>query len=162
MKPNLDQLRSEIEEYLNAHDFVVFHGYSRLLDTIPIIHWDCASRPDYRLFLHTAKQIGAKMIVYHQREFTPDHIDDALARLDDAALPRDQQRMVERRLRDMRVYEGFTCALELSYDFQGRLFLFDLRTEWYEELSDILDELDAATTGPEDDSGPLGGYFSKN
>jgi hypothetical protein len=49
----------------------------------------------------------------------------------------------------------------LSFDHEGRVFLFDLRTEWYDELTDILDEIQVLTAEAEDDTS-MGGYFSKN
>lgn len=163
MRQDLDALKREIEEYLGTRGFVVFHGYSRMLDASPIVHWDTSRFPDYQQFLEVADRIGSKLIVYHQHEFTSEHIEEALGRLDGAEMPRDEQRNMERRLREMRLYEGFLCALELSFDHGGRIYLFDARTEWYEELGDILDEIDANTPDQdEEEEGPLGGYFSKN
>lgn len=49
---------------------------------------------------------------------------------------------------DMRAHEGSVCAIELSFDHQGRVFLFDLRTEWFEEFSDLLDEIQLLTPSP--------------
>jgi hypothetical protein len=38
-----------------------------------------------------------------------------------------------------------------------------LRTDWYEEFLDILDQIDEAfAAGTEEDGGPMGGYFSRN
>jgi hypothetical protein len=61
----------------------------------------------------------------------------------------------------MRGYDGLVCAIELSFDHEGRVFLFDLRTEWYDELTEILDEIQALTSEIENDAS-MGGYFSKN
>ena len=156
---NLDTLKTEIETLLQDEGFAVFYGYSRVLESLPIVYWDCERYPDYKQFVRAAKAAGAKLIVFHQRELTPDQIDDALEQLESAEMPREDQRTLERRLNELRAYEGFTCALELSFDYEGRVFLFDLRTEWYEELSDILSELQVLE--PDDDD-TMGGYFSKN
>jgi hypothetical protein len=67
---------------------------------------------------------------------------------------------MERRLREMRRYEGYTCQIELSFDLPPRIYVFDLRTEWFQELSDMLDQIDEASDEP-DLPGPSG-YFSKN
>jgi hypothetical protein len=162
MKPNLDSLKSEIQSFLETEGFTIFHGYSRLLDSLPLVYWDSEHFPEYRMFVEAAKSSGAKMMVFYQRQFTSDHIDDALERLEACDISRDEYRTIERRLGDMRVYEGFTCALELSFDHQGRVYMFDLRTEWYEELSDLLDDLQALGADEEEDENPMGGYFSKN
>jgi hypothetical protein len=160
---NLDTLKTEIEGFLETEGFAVFHGYSRALESMPIVYWDCDRHPDYKEFVKAAKVSGATLIVFHQRDFCADQIDDAIEQLETLDIPRDEYRTLERRLNELRAYEGFTCALELSFDHQGRVFLFDLRTEWYDELSDILGELHVLEPESEDeDDDTMGGYFSKN
>ena len=164
MKQNLDVLKTEIREYLEARNLVIFYGYSRALETLPIVFWDIQGHPDYKEFLSVAEAAGAKMIVLHAREFSAEYVEGAIDRLDDCELPPEDRRPFERRLRDMRAYDGFTCAIELSFDFEGRAYIFDLRTEWYEEFNDMLDDIEAAIpdTDDDEDEGPIGGYFSKN
>lgn len=162
---NLDTLKVEIEQYLEQQGFVVFRGFPRLLDSLPLVYWDCDRYPDYKQFLETAKAAAVHMVVFHQREFAAEQIDSALERLEDIELPREEFRAIERRLKEMRMYDGFTCALELSFDYQGRIYVFDLHTEWYDELSDMLDDIHVLDSGTEDDDegdNPMGGYFSKN
>jgi hypothetical protein len=163
LKPNLDVLKPEIELYLEEMELAVFYGYSRRLDEGPAVHWDCDQYPDYRLFLQSARAAGAKVIVFHQREFFSDQVDDALERLSAAELPPQESRHFEERLSDLRAHEGSVCAIELSFDQQGCAFMFDLRTEWYDEFSDIVDEIRLLTTEPnEGDDSPISGYFSRN
>jgi hypothetical protein len=162
---NLDALKGEIEEYLEEQGFAVFRGFPRMLDTLPLVYWDCDRYPDYRAFLTTAKAAGVQMMVYHQQEFSAEQVDNALDRLEEVEMPREEYSTMERRLKELRVYEGFTCALELSFDLQGRIYVFDLRTEWYDELSDLMDDLHMLGAGNEDDADdetPMSGYFSKN
>lgn len=163
MSINLDALKEEIEQHLVEHRLNVFRGYSRLSDSAPVIYWDVDRHPDFHEFLQVAENAGAKIVVFHQREFTSDHIDDALDRLEGAELASDERRSLERRLKDLRVYEGFTCAVELSFDYEGRIYVYDVRSEWYEELSDILEDIDPfSAAADEDDEGPISGYFSQN
>jgi hypothetical protein len=56
------------------------------------------------------------------------------------------------------------CAIELSFDHDGRVFLFDLRTEWFDEFSEMLDEIQLLVPDPDegDDDSPISGYFSRN
>jgi len=164
MMPNLDTLKAEIERYLEEQGFAIFRGFPRMLDSLPLVYWDCDNYPDYKAFLDTAKAADVRLVVYHQHEFSVEQVDSALERLEEIELPRDDHRVMERRLKEMRVYDGFTCALELSFDHQGRIYVFDLRTEWYEELTDILDDIHMLTSEPdqEDDDTPMSGYFSKN
>jgi hypothetical protein len=163
MNLNLDTLRNEVLEYLEAEGFVVFHGYSRMADTDSFVAWDTDRLPDHKTFLAAAKNAGVKLIVYHYREFSSAHLDDASERLDDGELSAEERRTAERRIHELSAYEGFTCALELSFDYQGRVYLFSLRSEWYDDYLDLIEDLDAAVPGEdegEDDS--MGGYYSRN
>ena len=161
MKPNLDTLKTEIEQYLEESGLAVFYGYSRALDSAPTVYWDCDQYPDYKRFVQAARTAGSRVMVFHQRTFMSEQVDDALEQLAACNLAREEYREFERRLTGMRGYDGFVCAIELSFDHQGRVFLFDLRTEWYDELTEILDEIQVLTSDTEDDP-TMGGYFSKN
>jgi hypothetical protein len=67
-------------------------------------------------------------------------------------------------VREVQKYEGFTCGVELSFSSEGRVYLYQQRTEWYQNWEDILSELDAAVDeeSEDEDSGPIAGYFSNN
>lgn len=162
MKQDLDALKTEVEQYLAAQHFVVFHGYSRLSSDLPFVHWDCDRYPDFRSFLQVAAAAGVRMVVFHHRDFSAEYIEDASERLAASELPAEDRRDFERRIRELSGYEGFTCAIELSFDHQGRVYTYNLRTDWYEDLLDILDEIDASSTGEDEDEEPMGGYFSRN
>ena len=157
----MDTLKTEIEQHLEESGLAVFYGYSRALDSAPAVYWDCDQYPDYKRFVQAALTAGAKIMVLHQRTFMSEHVDDALDQLAACNLSREEQREFEQRLTAMRGYDGFVCAIELSFDHEGRVFLFDLRTEWYDELTEVLDEIQVLSSDAEDDAS-LGGYFSKN
>jgi hypothetical protein len=162
---NLDTLKTEIEKYLEEQNFAIFRGFPRVLDTLPIVHWDCERFPNYKAFLQTAKAAGATLVVYHQHEFTTEQIDSAMERLENGQYPHEDFRTIETRLMELRAYDGFTCALELSFDHQGRIYVFDLHTEWYDDFQDLLDDLNLIGDGLDDDDerdNPMSGYFSKN
>lgn len=161
MKLNLDTLKTEIEQHLEESGLAVFYGNSRALEPVPAIYWDCEQYPDYKRFVVAARAAGARIIVFHQRTFMSEQIDDALEQLSECNLPREEHREFEQRLTGMRGYDGFTCALELSFDHEGRVFLFDLRTDWYDDLTEILDEIQVLTADVGDDPS-MGRYFSKN
>lgn len=161
MALDLESLRAEIQAYLDDSGLAVFHGYHRMTDTLNQVSWDTERYPNFKEFLSTAHKTGAKLIVFHHQAFSLDHIDEALDRLEESDFTHEEKRNYETRLRKLQAYEGFTCAVELSFCLEGRLYLFELHTEWYEALNDILAELDAAAEEQEDD-GTLGGYFSNN
>lgn len=163
MKPNLDVLKPEIELYLEEAGLAVFYGYSRRLDSTPTVYWDCDQYSDYRLFVQAARAAGAKIMVFNQREFFSEQIDEALEKLHAFELPAQDSRHFEERLNDLRAYEGSVCAIELSFDHEGRVYLFELRTEWFDEFSETQDEIELlAPDSDADDDSPIGGYFSRN
>ena len=161
MKPNLDTLKTEIEHYVEESGLAVFYGYSRALESTSAVYWDCDQYPDYKRFVQAARTAGARVVVFHQRTFMSEQVDDALEELTACTLAREEYREFEQRLTKLRAYDGFVCAIELSFDHEGRVFLFDLRTEWYDDLTEILDEIQVLTADTDDDP-TMGGYFSKN
>src|SRR5580700_8741914 len=122
MKPNLDILKPEIELYLEESGLAIFYGFSRPLESSPAVFWDCDQYPDYRQFVQSAHAAGVKLIVFHQREFFSEQIDEALEKLHSCELPSQESRHFEERLNDFRMHEGSVCAIELSFDHQGRIY----------------------------------------
>jgi hypothetical protein len=163
MTQDLEKLRSEIEAYLLASKIPIFYGFHRMPDALLQVSWDTEHHVDFREFVEAGRAAGAKLMVFHQQAFSLDQIDEALDQLEDCDLTREEKRQYESRLRQLQTYEGFTSALELSFTFEARVYLFEVHTEWYESFTDIVGELDAAAEqeGSSED-GSLGGYFSNN
>jgi hypothetical protein len=164
MKTNLDSLKDEMESYLTDNNFILFRGFSRRLGDMPEVEWDTRQYPDYKQFLKVAKQLESRLIVFHHREFMAGLIDDAVDELE-TRYNYDEDGSIGRRLNELRVYEGFTCALELSFEHDGTLFVFEMHAPWYDEYREICDELDVVGEDDPDDEEPdetLGGYYSRN
>jgi hypothetical protein len=164
MALDLESLRAAIQAQLLQSGIPVFYGYHRMLDTMAQVSWDTKSHPDYQEFLATARAAGAKLVVFNYDAFSLNRIDEALEELEECDFPREEKRSYETRLRQLEAYEGFTCALQLSFALESRVYLFELHTEWFDALADILGELETALEEHEDEEeqGPLGRYFSNN
>jgi hypothetical protein len=162
MRQDLDALRAEIEDALRDGAFVVFHGESRPRETAPLAYWDTEEYPDFRQFLQTARRLEIPLIVFHHRRFDPTDAEEALDRLEDSEVSRDQIRDLETRLKEMTRYGGFTCAVELSFDYNGRTYIYSARTEWFTEFLRIMREIEEFMEMFEEDEPPMGGYFSNN
>lgn len=167
MKINLDTLRDEIQEYLRSRGFVIFYSFPRTGEPIPAIFWDTETHPDYKEFVAAAEVSGTKLITFFVREFSDEMIDEAWERLNEADSPgahmdSEERRGIEVRLREASSYTGFACQIELAFDLGQRVYILDLRTEWFEDLSELLERIDDVRREPQDDSGPAGPYFSKN
>jgi len=162
MNLNLDTLKTEIPDYLRDEGIVVFYGYPREWDPSSEVTWDSKKYPDYKAFLATAKALGVKIVLFHQYDFSTELVDEALDDLPTMGFEYEDQRAMERRLRELSVYEGFTARIELSFSHDDTVYRFELETDWYRELNDILEELDLREESPDDDDDTLGGYYSKN
>lgn len=164
MRPNLDTLRHEIEQHLESRGLAVFRSYPR---TDPegsangAIYWDSENHPDYREFVEAACAAGARFLTLHARELTADIVETALAQLPDTDLERDERRALDTRLNELRAYEGFTCQIELSFDHAQRTYIFEVRTEWFDELNDLVEQIEYSYQD-EGDENPLSGYYSNN
>jgi hypothetical protein len=163
MALDLETLRTEVEAHLQQAGMPVFYGYHRMLDSMIQVSWDTEHHGDFREFLQTARQAGAKLIIFNHEAFQLDQIDEALDELEECDFTREEKRHYESRLHQLRAYEGFTCSVQLSFALEGRLYIYEQHTDWYDALTDILGELEAAAEEhEEEDEGPIGGYFSNN
>lgn len=163
MKLNLEALKAEIPDHIESRGLVAFRGYSRSQTDAPVVEWDCERFPDYRGFLAVAEKLGVKLVVFRDQEFQEFLVEAALEDLEDSDLPFEERRDIERRLREFRNYAGFTCSIEMTFDYQGTLYVFELRTDWYREFQRLSDELDSiAEESNDEDEPPMGGYFSHN
>lgn len=164
MDLNLDTLKREILEYLDASGLAVFHGRPGGLEGQPLVLWDTERHPDYRMFLDVVRKSETRVIVFATREFQTADVDDLLAQLDDLEISREEQREYEVRLRELRAYDGVTCSIELAFDYHSRLYVYEMQPDWYDQFLSAEDEIMSLIADHEDmdDDEPLGGYFSKN
>jgi hypothetical protein len=167
MRLNLDSLRGEIEEHLRSRGMVVFQSFPSFGDPEPMVFWNTARHPEYTEFVAAAEAAGARMMTMFSREMEEDLIEGALGRLDDAVMENDERRSIASRLKTMRGYTGFTCEIQLSFDSPSRTYVFDLRTDWFNDLNDLIDRIEECCEEEDDDEEEPddlagGGYFQRN
>lgn len=164
MDLNLDTLKREILDYLEAAGFAVFRSSPGGLEGLPMVLWDAEKFPDYQSFLEVAQKCGVRLVLFASREFDADDIDELITQLDDCELTREERRDYESRLRDLRIYSGVTCSLELAFSYDSRLYVYELQPDWFDDYCSIEDEVMERLAGEESDSDSdsLGGYFSNN
>jgi hypothetical protein len=161
MEKNLERLASDIEKFLHAESFIVYHCMSRMNESRQIVFWDQERQPDVQRFLECAQQVGVRLVHFHERSFDAGQREMALEILEEADMTREERRDMERRIQAMSKYEGKLCAVELSFDFEGRIYMYAVETDWFAEWEAILDELEAAGPEVEDDES-YGGFYSNN
>ena len=164
MTNDLGSLLPEIEAVVKEKGIALFHGKSRLAEDYPFIEWETERDPDYRKFLDAAVSCGVKLVCIHPHLFAMPELDDAVDSIAHADLPPAERRLYEKKLAELRVYLGFTCGLELTFDHQDNIYAFHLRTPWRIEFIRILDLIDDRFPDDEAEAGePMGGpYFSRN
>jgi hypothetical protein len=165
MRQDLDTLCSEIEKELAGRSFAVFRGHHRALENRPQVDWDVVKWPDFLEFLGCAEKLGVRLLVFSNQKLTEQLLDQARERLDGADLAREEHREFGRTFSRLRAYEGFTSSIELSFDYEAITYIFHISTPWYDELLDMIDDLDDSIeqAALEDDGeNPMGGYFSQN
>jgi hypothetical protein len=165
MKSNLDSLRTEIQEFLGSRGMVIFYSFPRVGEPNSEIYWDTAGHPDFHEFVAAAEAAGVRLVTLSSNQLEEELLDEALERLADANLDRDERRVMESRLKEIRGYAGFTCQIELAFDLASRTYILDLRTDWFDDLNDLIDGLDDSfeVEDEDDDDAPGGsGYFSRN
>lgn len=162
MDANLDTLKREILEYLETGGFAVFRSSAGSLEGLPMVLWDTEHYPDYQAFLAVAGHAGVKIVLFGAAEFESSDIETLVGQLGECELTRKERREYESRLREMRIFEGVTCSLELAFDYNSRLYVYEVQPDWYEEFLDIEDEILSRVSEPDVEDDSLGGYFSKN
>jgi hypothetical protein len=93
------------------------------------------------MFLEVARKAGINLVVFATREFEAADIDDLLAQLEDCELTREERRDYESRLRELRIFEGVTCSLDLAFDHHSRLYVYEVQPDWYEDFLSVEDEI---------------------
>lgn len=163
MSKNLQILKDEILEALRREGMGVFHTEPDLWPADRSIWWDTDRRPEYREFITAAKTAGARMVLFFEQELGEEAIMDAEDALESAGVPPEEYREYSRRIAEMRGYSGFVSRIGIGFSLDGLLYFFELESEWFRELMDLIEELtmsDSPTNGA--DSDPLGGYYSNN
>jgi hypothetical protein len=160
---NLDTLKREILGYLDEAGFAVFRSAPGTLEGgSGMMVWDSEAHPDYQMFLEVAKKIGVKLVLFASREFEATDLDELIEQLDTSDLPRDEDREYRSRIRELRGYQGVTCSIELAFDYNQRLYVYELRPDWFDEFLELDEEIIARVSDDDMDDDTLGGYFSKN
>jgi hypothetical protein len=160
---DLDTLKHEIVTYLDASSFAVFRSYPGGLEGMSLVCWDCERFPDYRMFLDTAQKMNVQLILLAAREFEQSEIDEELEELEACDLPRDEHRALELRLLKYKQHEGQTCSLELAFDYNSRMYVYEIHPDWYDGFVALSEEIaEAQETGEEDENGGMGGFYSNN
>lgn len=163
MDLNLDTLKREILDYLDSGGFAVFHSSPGGLEGLPMVLWDTEHHPDYQMFLEVASKSGIKLVLFASREFERTDVDELLEQLEECELAREEHREYESRLRELRIFEGVTCSLELAFDYHSRLYVYEVQPDWYDEFLSVEEEIASRLAAEDDDEGDtLPGYFSKN
>ena len=130
-----------------------------------MVLWDTEHHPDYQMFLEVARKTGIKLILFATREFERRrHRRAGRSSSKTCELhARRAARLPIAPARSARRTKAQTCSLELAFDYNSRLYVYEVQPDWYEDSSDLDEEIIAESADDDmEDDGSLGGYFSKN
>jgi hypothetical protein len=165
MAVDLTALKEEVLSQLAQEDFAIFYADSGS-EGLNVIHWDIKRHPHFAEFLRTAEKCGSKLVMFYERRFSQVSIDEILERLENSELSREERRSYESRLKELQKFEGFTCELEISFEHGHHIYVYQARTDWFEEFEDIFADVAVGDSDLYDDEdeedGPISGYFSRN
>ena len=163
---NLTPLYTEIVEHLASRGLVVFHSDLRGIESPSAIYWEVEKHPDFREFVEVAVAAGAQVITLFSRTFDAAHIESASEEMEELGVDPKHRLNFEAQLRDLRKYDGMVGHIELTFNHAQRDYIFDLRTPWYDDYTDLLEELhmesDDEDDEEENDDSFRPGYFSRN
>ena len=111
MQPDLDKLKTQLPPELESRGFVVFHGLSRAEVESGVVMWDTLQHPEYNAFLECASKLSVKVIVLNTRELEKTAIYDVQEELEAGEMAPSERRDLERRLKALKPYTGFTANL---------------------------------------------------
>lgn len=130
-----------------------------------LICWDCERFPDYRMFLEAAEKLHVQLILVATREFEQSEIDEEVEELDSSDMPRDERRAFDTKLAKYKKYTSQTCSLELAFDHNARMYVYEIHPDWYDEFVELSEEIaeavDMGDPGDEEEGG-MGGFYSNN
>jgi hypothetical protein len=165
MALDLAALKADILSQLGQEDLAIFFTDSGS-EGLNVVYWDAKRRPAFAEFLKAAGKCGAKLVIFYERVFSQVSIDDTLESLENSELSREEKRSYELRLKELQKFEGFTCELEISFEYGHRVYVYQVRTDWFEEFEDIFADVAVGDSDLYDDEdeeeGPISGYFSRN
>ncbi|MBZ5586438.1 MAG: hypothetical protein LAQ30_30480 [Acidobacteriia bacterium] len=157
-------MKRQALDYLASSEFAVFQSVPHSLEGLPLILWDVEREPDYRRFLEVAQKAGVKIVLFADARFEAADLDELEEHLEETDLDRDEQREYQARIRELRRHEGETCGIEMAFDYNSRIYVYETQPDWYDEFVTLEDEIMERISETEDDDSDdsLGGYFSKN
>src|ERR1700739_2130031 len=136
-------MKREILEYLETAGFAVFRSSPGGLEGLPMVLWDVEHFPDYQAFLDVGRKAGVSVVLFAAAEFETADLDELSEQLEDCDLTREERREYESRLRELKIFEGVTCSIELAFDHQSRLYVYEVQPDWYEEFLNLEEEINS-------------------
>src|ERR1035437_530407 len=103
---NLETLKRQMVEYLEASEFAVFYSDPGGLKGLPLVLWDVDRYPDYQMFLDVARKAGVKIILFGAAEFDAADLDELAEQIEEGEFNREEQREYQARIRKLRVHKG--------------------------------------------------------
>ena len=91
--------------------------------------------------------------MFASRELAEEEIDEILEELEDTEFTREERRELEARLGKAQRHVGETCSLELAFDHNAHLYVYEAQPDWYDDFLDACEEINSVLPVEDDESG---------
>jgi hypothetical protein len=145
---DLSRLHDEIVTGVTRQGLLVFPGY--ISDELPAVWWQGGSE-DWQEFLRIGKAEGARTVCVSRTVLEEEDLQEVAEWVEERTGP-GSTNGDRARLKEFERYLGYTGEIRLGWVRDGVAYLFQVRTDWYEDFLELmaeaegegLDELDHA------------------
>jgi hypothetical protein len=135
---DLSRLYDEMVAAASRQGLLIFPGY--VGDDLPEVWWQ-GSPDDWPQFLSIAKAEGARTIFIARAVLEEEDLQDLAEWVEETSGP-GSTNGDRARLKEFERYIGCTGEIRLGWVRDGVAFLFQHRTEWYDEFLDLMAEFE--------------------
>ena len=133
---DLARLYDEVVTGVTRQGLLVFPGY--ISDDLPAVWWQGGSE-DWQEFLRIGKAEGARTIYISRTVLEEEDLQEVAGWIEERAGP-GSTNGDRARLKEFERYVGNTGEVRLGWIRDGVAFLFQVRTDWYEEFLELMAE----------------------
>jgi hypothetical protein len=138
---NLLSLKDDMVAFIEGHGMRRLPGY--VTEDIPSVLWeDRGNSEAWKDFVEMAKHVGSPFVTFSEMTLDREELDALIEEAGEMNFPDEEAaELVEATW--LRNYAGKLGYIQLSFVYQGIVFMHETTTEWYERYQALLENLEA-------------------